>query len=268
MLGWISSKRLKGGAIVPCEYSQCGGYTLEAELGIEANGDAAPDFRDWEVKSHTVKNFVGLSSGPVTLMTPEPTGGYYRSEGLVSFVDRYGYRSPKVGREDRREFGGRHKANQLCRKSNLTLSLVGYDCAADELKDPSGSVSLIDSNGKVAASWRFTDLMSHWKAKHTRTAFVPCMLQRAPTRRYRYGDVVRLGMGADFLRVLQAMNSAKLFYDPGIWYSIIDGKTKSKKRSQFRMGSKSLSALYPSMETVSVCSAPDRSHQPAEGPEV
>ena len=40
-LGWIRSKRLNAnGDFVACEASQCGGYTLEAELGIIPNGKA------------------------------------------------------------------------------------------------------------------------------------------------------------------------------------------------------------------------------------
>jgi hypothetical protein len=44
-LGWITSKRLDSdGNILPCLSSNCGGYTLEAELGITPNGYSEPDF--------------------------------------------------------------------------------------------------------------------------------------------------------------------------------------------------------------------------------
>lgn len=44
-LDWITSKRLdRNGNILPCTSSNCGGYTLEAELGITPNGYSEPDF--------------------------------------------------------------------------------------------------------------------------------------------------------------------------------------------------------------------------------
>jgi hypothetical protein len=49
--GWIDSKRLDGNRnIAPCNSPQCGGYTLESELGITPNGRAEPDYLGWEVK--------------------------------------------------------------------------------------------------------------------------------------------------------------------------------------------------------------------------
>ncbi|MEL6945914.1 MAG: hypothetical protein AAFO82_24935 [Bacteroidota bacterium] len=42
-LGWIKSKRLdREGNTINCNFSNCGGYTLEAELGITPNGFSAP----------------------------------------------------------------------------------------------------------------------------------------------------------------------------------------------------------------------------------
>ncbi len=72
--GWIRSKRLNAqGEIISCEAPQCGGYTLEAELGIIPNGRAEPDFLDWEIKNFSVTNFEKFKSKIITLMTPEPT---------------------------------------------------------------------------------------------------------------------------------------------------------------------------------------------------
>src|SRR5579862_5159770 len=54
-LGWIASKRLlPTGALGPCEAPNCGGYTLEAELGVKPNSFSEPDFLGWEVKQHSV----------------------------------------------------------------------------------------------------------------------------------------------------------------------------------------------------------------------
>lgn len=250
-LGWIVSKRLKGDTVVPCTASQCGGYTLEAELGIRPNGYSEPDFYGWEVKAYSVTNFVGLAAGAVTLMTPEPSGGVYKTEGLVKFVHEYGYQSPKPDRVARRDFSGRHIADALCKKSGLTLRLLGYENG--QLTDPAGSIALVDQHDKIAASWSFADLISHWRRKHASAVYVPFLRSKEGELRYHYGGKVRLGTGADFLKVLAALATGKLYYDPGIWYAVVDGKPSQKKRSQFRIASKALESLYTEMRTVEVC---------------
>ena len=73
-LGWITSKRLDAnGGLLPCRAPNCGGYTLEAELGVTPNGYSEPDFMGWEVKQFGVANFNRTKSKAITLMTPEPT---------------------------------------------------------------------------------------------------------------------------------------------------------------------------------------------------
>ena len=63
-LGWIDSKQLdSNGCFRPCEAPQCGGFTLEAELGIPKNSNSEPDFLGWEVKQHSVANFRSSISG-------------------------------------------------------------------------------------------------------------------------------------------------------------------------------------------------------------
>ncbi|MBK6708481.1 MAG: hypothetical protein IPG54_13820 [Sphingomonadales bacterium] len=69
-----------------------GGYTLEAELRITPNGIAEPDFCGWEVKQYGVGDFVRfLPKTPVTLMTPEPTGGGIARTALPAFSHASGY---------------------------------------------------------------------------------------------------------------------------------------------------------------------------------
>lgn len=85
--GWIDSKRLDSdGNILPCRASNCGGYTLEAELGVTPNGYSEPDFMGWEIKQFGVKKFENINSSVITLMTPEPTNGLYKSEGTEYFI--------------------------------------------------------------------------------------------------------------------------------------------------------------------------------------
>jgi hypothetical protein len=71
-LGWISSKRLlPDGTDGPCDAPNCGGLTLEAELGIRPNSLAEPDFMGWEIKQHRVTDFLRPEGvGAITLMTP------------------------------------------------------------------------------------------------------------------------------------------------------------------------------------------------------
>ena len=57
-----------------------------------------------------VTNYANLAtSKAVTLMTPEPNGGFYATEGVKSFVRRFGY-VDRMGRDDRMNFGGIFRA--------------------------------------------------------------------------------------------------------------------------------------------------------------
>ena len=64
-LGWIDSKQLaSNGVLKPCSAPQCGGFTLEAELGIPKNRVAEPEFLGWEVKQHAVTSFARAAPVP------------------------------------------------------------------------------------------------------------------------------------------------------------------------------------------------------------
>ena len=251
--GWTPSKRLDtNGAVLPCNAQNCGGFTLEAELGIRPNGFSEPDFRGWEIKQHAVGSFEFLRSGPITLMTPEPTGGYYKEKGVVPFLRKYGY-PDRRGRSDRQNFGGVHRAGTACSMTGLTLTLLGFDLEAERLTDPGGGIALLDDRDNAAAIWHFSSLIGHWNRKHANAAYVPSMMQVEPMRSYRYGDTVRLGEGTDFRRFLVAMARGHIYYDPGVkaegWSS---GKPAVKRRNQFRIASPELDWLYTSLESVSV----------------
>jgi hypothetical protein len=241
--GWINSKRLDGkGNILPCKASNCGGFTLEAELGIRPNGFSEPDFLGWEVKQHAVTNFKSYSAGPITLMTPEPNGGEYCDKGVDYFVHRYGYKDTK-GRPDRMNFGGIYKANNCHSKTNLTLKLIGYNQKRG-ITDANGCVALVNTADKITASWTFASLMKHWNKKHSKAVYVPSILQRTPLK-YSYGQFVNMGEGADFLELLKAFEAGSVYYDPGI--KIEDSSTvkpKVKRRSQFRINYSRLQDIY------------------------
>lgn len=253
MLGWINSKRLdRDGVVMPCPSPNCGGYTLEAELGITPNGFSNPDYRGWEIKQHDVGSFDRPSSNPITLMTPEPSDGFYVSEGIVRFCEEWGYRDTK-GREERINFGGTYRAGERVARTRLTLQLLGYNAAKGVITDPRGGIALLSDTGVEAAVWRFADLIDHWKRKHASAAYVPSERRDHPVRQYRYSSVVRLGTGTTFERFLGAIASHHVYYDPGIKVEGYPRAPRSKRRSQFRMRSSDLPRLYDQMEPVSVC---------------
>ncbi len=257
-LEWIPSRRLnKADELVPCNANNCGGYTLEAQLGIRTNGIAEPDFHGWEVKSRLVTNILKPGTSRVTLFTPEPDGGAYASKGPEYFIRTWGY-PDKKGRIDRINFGGIYRCGRdFHRDTNVKLTLDGYDPANGKF-DADGAMRLIDSNGVEAASWSFVKLMDHWKRKHAHAAYVPCQGRVKPDRGYRYADTVMLGEGAEFRRFLKAVADGLINYDPGIKLEAASGNASTiKLRSQIRIGSRDLLALYQSTCIVPV----DRSHR-------
>ena len=249
---WIGSWALRSdGTRAPCNSSQCIGYTLEAELGVARNGYAEPDFLGWEVKAGQVDSFTASSSSKaVTLMTPEPTGGFYRDGGVEAFIRRFGY-PDQLGREDRLNFGGVFKAGTRHEGTALTLTLDGFEVATSTITNASGSLALVADNGDVAASWSFTALAKLWNRKHAQAVYVPGECRTEPARCYRYGSRIRLGEGTDFLKLLKAIGQGAVYYDPGIKLeNASSARPSTKRRSQFRIKSGQLSALYAGMTEV------------------
>jgi MvaI/BcnI restriction endonuclease family len=253
-LGWINSKRLDGlGNILPCNAPNCGGYTLEAELGITPNGYAEPDFLGWEVKQFGVNKLDKVASAVITLMTPEPTHGLYIDKGAEEFIKRYGY-NDKIGREDRMNFGGIHKVGKRHHLTNLQLELVGFDVATGKIRSTDGKIALIDSNDNEAASWSFSSMLLHWNRKHNQACYVPALSETEveAEKRYKYGNKIILGTGTDFQLFLREMSKGNIYYDPGIKMENVSTKPKVKKRSQFRIKSGNLPNLYKINEIVDV----------------
>lgn len=250
--GWIDSKRLDGsGNILPCRSSNCGGYTLEAELGVTPNGYSEPDYLGWEIKQYSVKNFDKIFSSIITLMTPEPTGGFYKERGIDYFIHQYGYKD-KMGRPDRINFGGIHKFGVKQVTTKMTLELPGFDVASGKIKNTSGSIALIDNLGNEAASWSLTSLLKHWRRKHAHASYVPSIMRKIPNQQYSYGNRIILGTGTRFDLFLQQMSMGKIYYDPGIKMENVSTKPKIKRRSQFRIKSEYLSNLYEGYEVLDI----------------
>nr|WP_237067095.1 MvaI/BcnI family restriction endonuclease [Loktanella sp. M215] len=153
----------------------------------------------WEVKQYGVNDFTSYrAKGAVTLMTPEPTGGLYRDEGVAAFLNRYGY-ADKSGKADRINFGGIYTASRdFHADTGLMLRLDGFDAATGKITDFDGGIVLLDRDNTVAASWGFRGIMAHWNRKHAKAVYVPSLMQFPPPE-YSYGGVVQLCEGTDVL---------------------------------------------------------------------
>jgi hypothetical protein len=244
--GWINAKRLTSdGEISPCYGRNCGGPTLETELGVSANGKSEPDFLGWEIKQHATKRYPFHGSGPITLLTPEPDGGEY-SENVEEFVDRYGSDSRE---EHVRYFTGRHFVGRLQQKTKMTILVEGFDAVRRKITNNEGGVRLISAEGTVAASWSFAKILAHWCRKHNKAAYVPSQVDASKKpASYRYGSTVRLCRSTDPLMFLSALSSGTVYYDPGTNWNQLTGETH--RRNQFRVNFKMLSTLYAQTEDV------------------
>lgn len=246
--GWIEAQRLyANGAIGPCNGVNCGGYTLEARLGIIPNGRSEPDFEGWEVKGHGVSAFFRLGVGVLTLMTPEPSGGLYKTDGPAAFIRKYGY--PDTFAPDRLNFSTPHRFGILNPKTGLTLAICGFDVVGGKITNPHGAIVLKTPEGMIAAEWSFAKLLEHWNRKHERAAYVPYAAKPGAPPSYQYGDRVRLGRGTDFVRFLTAIASGAIWHDPGLKLEGATGPSpRAKCRNQFRMRSANLAQLYRHFE--------------------
>jgi len=197
-----SCKMYADGSILPYKAPNGGGLTLEALLGIPPNSRAEPDYLGWEIKSH--------STNRVTLMTPEPNGGFYGENGSKAFVERYGHDVKDGGMY----FTGGHKVGVPCVATRMTLQVSGFDPADPKLFDVSGAIRLVDCDGNEAASWAFAQLLTHWNRKHAFAAYVRYKPQKLPIS-YRYDTPVLMGEHTDFNKYLRALCAGAIVFDPG-----------------------------------------------------
>lgn len=253
-LNWIASQKLAAdGTKAPYAARNGGGYTLEAELGVTPNGYAEPDYLGWEVKQYGVRDFLSFKAkSPVTLMTPEPTGGIYRTEGVDAFMRRFGY-PDQSGKADRINFGGRYDCQRKHHLlTGLRMTLSGYDEITGKITDLDGELVLISDRDEVAATWSFKGMMAHWNRKHAQAAYVPSLF-RTPPPEYCYGPQVLLCEETDFLMFLHAFATGQVYYDPAI--KLVNASTMTpeiKRRSQFRVSHNDLTGLYRRFEKVSL----------------
>ena len=225
---------LKNGELSSYTAQNAGGMTLEAFFGIEPNGDAKPDYKGWELKGH--------SQNAITMLTPEPDGGYYKEEGFESFIRRYGYPDQR-GVEGRINFGGTYKVGHRTTITNLELKLVGHNENDAAKFDINGCVALIDPMNQVAASWSFPKLLNHWQTKHANTVFIP--FKRSGDH-FTYSPDILLGEGTSFENLLRGFATQAIYYDPASKLVTNGQKNTIKRRSQFRVNKKNLERLFDS----------------------
>ncbi len=250
--GWIVAKHLEpdGSVVSPYEKMNSGGYTLEAEFGIVPNGDAEPDFLGWELKQFRLPDCASRSSVALTLMTPEPDGGYYKDEGAEAFVRRYGYMN--TGIPDRMDFTGRHIVGTPSERTRTTLRLEGIEPSTGAMLSADGGIVLCrDGENHPAARWSFAKLLEHWQRKHQQAAYVPS-LTRADPKSHFYCPIVRLAEGTAFAKLLKVFALGHAYYDPGMKIEQATARPKTKRRSQFRIGTKHLESLYDRWEPIDV----------------
>lgn len=251
---WIMSQKLgKDGIKTAYAARNGGGYTLEAELGITPNGYSEPDFMGWEVKQYSVRDFKKYTpKTPVTLMTPEPTGGLYKDKGVTEFIRRYGY-ADKSGKTDRINFGGIYTcAKGFHADTGLRLILDGYDSDSGKITDIDGGIILTDRKSAVAATWSFKGMMQHWNRKHAQAVYVPSLFQTPPPE-YSFGSRVLLCEQTDFILFLKAFSDSVVYYDPAIKIeNASDPQPGIKRRSQFRVRHQSLTQMYYRSEIVEI----------------
>ena len=254
--GWIDSVKLdKDGISHPYSALNGGGYTMEAQLGVIPNGTNEPDFLGWEIKQHKSPALdQPLKGGALTLMTPEPTGGYYKIHGAENFVRTFGY-PDKNGKPDRLNFGGVHKFGQRQALTGLIMELDGFDIKTGKIDDINGGIVLRAADGTEAAVWYYKTLIEKWQRKHAKAAFIPSLSRKNPGPQYHYGHVIGLGEKSSISNFLAAMANTAVYYDPGIkleFASQPKPQRKMKKRSQFRISPKNLPSLYELFEIVNL----------------
>jgi len=246
--GWIDAKRLvKGGKVVECNGTNCGGLTLEAELGVEENGASEPDFLGWEIKQHKTTNYLRHGTGPITLLTPEPDGGSY-VDGVEEFVEKYGAHTE---RENISYFQGIHHAGIEHPGTGMRLEVIGFDKTTNKIVDANGYLALVSSSDNIAASWSFRKILTHWCRKHNKAAYIPAEVDRKSDRaKYRYGKDIKLCRRTDPTLLLKGISTGYVYYDPGIKLDRATGKTH--RRSQFRVKFSQVSMLYRQSQELDV----------------
>lgn len=245
--GWYSSRIRKGDVIEPFKGSQGGGYTLEALLGVAANGNKAPDKHGFEIKAY--------SGSRISLMTPTPDYGWQGVHSFREFMDRYGL--PGQKNDGSLRFTGLYRVGKPNEKTGFELRVTGYDAVNDSFEDADRiGVEIFDSAEKeIVAGWSLEKLANCWNAKHANALYIGFENREGEDglRDYRYADSWVTGTGTDVWKLLRAIANGMVFYDPA---DTIYADGRPKVRSQWRINARDLpeamKLLYTSSSLVTV----------------
>lgn len=241
--GWHRARILRPSGLEPFSGSQAGGYTLEALLGVVANGNKAPDRHGFEVK--------GYSGSRISLMTPTPDYGFQGENSFRDFMAKYG--RPGEKDDGSRRFTGLHKAGSVNEKTGLAIRVAGLDPESGEFTAGPVGVELWDpGSGDVVAGWSLGKMANCWNAKHANALYIRFAgRDGAEGAEYRYADEWLTGSGTDVWKLLRAIASGLIFYDPA---DTIYADGKPKVRSQWRINARDLPGamklLYATSETA------------------
>lgn len=240
--GWHTGFRLdSAGTRIPYDKRNAAGYTLEGLLGVRPNSASAPDFLGFEIKA--------VSGSKITLMTPEPNGGFYGTHGVAAFVSKYGKPRP----DGVTYFTGAHTVNTPCTSSGQTLRLSGYDPTTGKINNVSGGIQLVDAQGTLSAEWSFSHLINHWGRKHASAAYIPYTKSPLLPLQFHFKSPIFLAEGTTFDLYLRAMHNGQVIYDPGSKVTVLPtGKSVVKARSQFRTSMRHLNTLYKSFVEIAL----------------
>lgn len=248
---WIEAYRLRpDGSRHICNGPNCHGVTLESELGITANGRAAPDYLDWEVKAHRVTHLNGHLSSRITLLTPNPDSGEAKTAGTTWLTKTYG-KPDALGQ--RYDLSGIHKSGITHKKTGLKFGIFGFDLESRKIVDD-GYLYLRDPQKETdLGRWSFSKLLTHWQTKHAKAVFVPCIATGSVPNQYSYGTRIHVGQGTSFPQFLAAVATGNVVLDPGLNTKLTDGNIwKAHTRFQFRSSLTNAPALYRSFEKVNL----------------
>lgn len=228
------------------------GLTLEAELGIGENAIPGPDFDVWELKAIAQKDLAKRSAHRVTLFTPQPDAGWAKEHSTVEFVKKFGHANKFDSAHEPVEYYFTTKDFDRPDEDNpeklLKLRLTGF--TDDRHFDTTGMIALVDKRtGEVVAGWSYLKLLEHWQRKHNRAAYVPYLKTgTGEDTLVEFGPLLTLGLSTSFGLFLQAFNDGKAAYDPGDKAKLVNGSWTPHPRSQFRISTKNLNAIYYQVE--------------------
>ncbi|KQR84828.1 MvaI/BcnI family restriction endonuclease [Sphingomonas sp. Leaf343] len=242
--GWYSSRINRGGNIQQFTGAQGGGYTLEALLGVAANGKKAPDLHGYEIKSY--------SGHRISLMTPTPDRGFQGTHPFRAFMEKWGREGDKA--DGSRRFTGMYRCGSVNDRTRLELVVRGYDRTSGTFADATAvSVDLVHADtGETAAGWSLEKLANCWNAKHANALYIAVEKRDGHEgAEYAFGPDWLIGQGTDVWRLLRAIDSGLVFYDPA---DTIYADGKPKVRSQWRINArdlpKAMAVLYAASHTA------------------